>query len=70
MLPGHFLGKGHWGSTGWQGHILRTHENDKLLLGEGVREDFMERVTSGLNFDENQKMPAFQAQRIVPLKVT
>lgn len=46
-----------------------TGGNDELLMCEGVREEFPDRITSGLNFDENRKMPALQAQRIVPEKV-
>lgn len=43
--------------------------DDKLLMGEGIRENFMERVTSGLDLDENRRCLLLQAQRIVPVKV-
>lgn len=46
-----------------------TRGSDELLMQEGIREDFVDRMTSGLNFDENRKMPALQAQRIAPAKV-
>lgn len=36
---------------------------------EGVREEFLDRIIFGLNFDENRKMLVFQVQRIVFEKV-
>lgn len=38
-------------------------------MGEGTGGAFAEGMTSGLNFDENRKMPALQTRRIAPARV-
>lgn len=70
MLSGHSSREGSlWFSMMWSSRWMQYIGDDKLLMGEGIRENFMERVTSGLDLDENRRCLLLQAQRIVPVKV-